>query len=65
MDGESEEEREARIRALWQKLDTKKKGNVDFAALKNGLIRMNHRGYYALTRAAARLTARNSTQGGR
>ena len=35
MDGESREERDARIKALWEQLDTKKKGNVDLPALKN------------------------------
>ena len=43
MDGESREERDARIKALWEQLDTKKKGNVDLAALKNGLTKMKHR----------------------
>lgn len=43
MDGESREERDARIKALWEQLDTKKKGNVDLPALKNGLVKMNHR----------------------
>ncbi|KAL1587480.1 hypothetical protein WHR41_03802 [Cladosporium halotolerans] len=42
MDGESREERDARIRALWEQLDTKRKGNVDLPALKNGLTKMNH-----------------------
>jgi len=42
MDGESREERDARIRALWEQLDTKKKGNVDLPALKHGLEKMNH-----------------------
>ncbi|KAK6435533.1 hypothetical protein LTR95_008276 [Oleoguttula sp. CCFEE 5521] len=42
MDGESKEHRAARIKALWDQLDTKKKGNVDLPALKNGLARMNH-----------------------
>ncbi|GAB7331044.1 hypothetical protein MBLNU13_g02538t1 [Cladosporium sp. NU13] len=42
MDGESREERDARIKALWEQLDTKKKGNVDLPALKNGLVKMNH-----------------------
>lgn len=43
MDGESREERDARIKALWEQLDTKKKGNVDLPALKHGLSKMNHR----------------------
>ncbi|KAM0715920.1 hypothetical protein Q7P37_008434 [Cladosporium fusiforme] len=42
MDGESREERDARIKALWEQLDTKKKGNVDLPALKHGLTKMNH-----------------------
>jgi solute carrier family 25 phosphate transporter 23/24/25/41 len=43
MNGEKKDERDARIRSLWQKLDTKKKGNVDLAALKAGLANINHR----------------------
>ena len=43
MDGESPDEREARLRSLWQKLDTKAKGTLDLEALKNGLSVMNHR----------------------
>lgn len=43
MDGESQQERDARIKALFDQLDTKKKGTLDLPALKNGLIRMNHR----------------------
>lgn len=43
MDGESREERDARIKALWEQLDTKKKGTVDLPALKHGLTKMNHR----------------------
>ena len=42
MDGETQAERDARIEALWEKLDTKKKGNVDLPALKAGLAGMNH-----------------------
>ena len=43
MDGESDAQREARLQQLWSKLDTKKKGTLDFNALKNGLATMNHR----------------------
>nr|POE51910.1 calcium-binding mitochondrial carrier sal1 [Quercus suber] len=42
MDGESEEEQEARLQALWHKLDTKKKGTLDLNALKTGLAKINH-----------------------
>jgi len=40
--GESEEQRERRLRSLWSKLDTKKKGTLDLPALKNGLKQINH-----------------------
>ncbi|KAF2164842.1 hypothetical protein M409DRAFT_24747 [Zasmidium cellare ATCC 36951] len=42
MDGESQAQREARLRSLWSKLDTKNKGTLDYNALKNGLQGMNH-----------------------
>ncbi|EME40444.1 hypothetical protein DOTSEDRAFT_74125 [Dothistroma septosporum NZE10] len=42
MDGESDAQREARLQQLWGKLDTKKKGTLDFNALKSGLATMNH-----------------------
>lgn len=45
MDGESQAQREARLRSLWGKLDTKQKGTLDYNALKNGLQGMNHRMY--------------------
>jgi len=58
MDGESREERDARIKALWEQLDTKKKGNVDLPALKNGLVKMNHREFVCWShRARAPLNA--------
>ena len=58
MDGESREERDARIKALWEQLDTKKKGNVDLPALKNGLVKMNHREFVCRShRARAPLNA--------
>lgn len=43
MDGESQAQREARLRSLWLKLDTKRKGTLDFEALKRGLVAANHR----------------------
>ncbi|CAK1357991.1 Calcium-binding mitochondrial carrier SAL1 [Cercospora beticola] len=42
MDGESQAQREARLRSLWLKLDTKRKGTLDFEALKRGLVAANH-----------------------
>ncbi|KAF2216928.1 hypothetical protein CERZMDRAFT_108814 [Cercospora zeae-maydis SCOH1-5] len=42
MDGESQAQREARLRSLWLKLDTKRKGTLDFEALKRGLLAANH-----------------------
>ena len=46
MDGESDEQREERLRALWNKLDLKRKGSLDLPALKSGLAQMNHRKSY-------------------
>jgi len=40
--GESEAQRDERLRGLWGKLDTKKKGTLDLPALKHGLKQMNH-----------------------
>ncbi|KAM3424626.1 hypothetical protein BST61_g6615 [Cercospora zeina] len=42
MDGESQAQREARLRSLWLRLDTKRKGTLDFEALKRGLVAANH-----------------------
>ncbi|KAK5115598.1 hypothetical protein LTR85_009769 [Meristemomyces frigidus] len=39
---ESRDEQERRLRELWRKLDTKKKGTLDLPALKNGLQQINH-----------------------
>ena len=43
MDGESEGQRKERLRELWLKLDTKRKGFLDMPDLKRGLNQMNHR----------------------
>ena len=43
MDGESPEQREQRLKTLWYKLDTKRKGYLDLSNLKSGLQQMNHR----------------------
>ncbi|TKA75506.1 hypothetical protein B0A55_04658 [Friedmanniomyces simplex] len=42
MDGESTEQREARLRDLWGRLDVRKKGSLDMPALKSGLQSINH-----------------------
>lgn len=42
MDGESSAQRDARLRELWDRLDTKKKGTLDLPALKLGLQNINH-----------------------
>ncbi|EMF09222.1 mitochondrial carrier [Sphaerulina musiva SO2202] len=42
MDGESQAQRDARLRSLWERLDTKKKGTLDYEALKRGLGAVNH-----------------------
>ncbi len=43
MDGESPEQREQRLKALWYKLDRQRKGYLDLSNLKSGLQQMNHR----------------------
>ncbi|KAF2152404.1 calcium dependent mitochondrial carrier protein [Myriangium duriaei CBS 260.36] len=42
MDNESEEQREKRIRSLWNKLDVRKEGSLDVDALKLGLRKLDH-----------------------
>ncbi|KAK1050194.1 hypothetical protein LTS16_003178 [Friedmanniomyces endolithicus] len=42
MDGESTEQRDARLRDLWRRLDVRKKGSLDMPALKSGLQSINH-----------------------
>ena len=43
MEGESESQREERLRSLWRQLDTTRKGYLDMSGLKTGLAKMNHR----------------------
>ena len=43
MDGESPQQREERLKALWYKLDVRRKGYLDLSNLKSGLQQMNHR----------------------
>ena len=49
MDGESEGQRKERLRELWLKLDTKRKGFLDMPDLKRGLNQMNHRKLTVIT----------------
>ncbi|KAK4574468.1 hypothetical protein LTR86_001309 [Recurvomyces mirabilis] len=42
MDGESSQEREARLRALWRRLDTRKQNKLDLPALQDGLRAIDH-----------------------
>ncbi|KAG8628073.1 hypothetical protein KVT40_003946 [Elsinoe batatas] len=42
MDNESEEQREKRIRSLWEKLDVRNEGSLDVVALKRGLKELDH-----------------------
>ena len=39
---ETPRQQEARLKDLWHKLDTKRKGTLDLPALKNGLQQINH-----------------------
>lgn len=43
MDGESPDERDARTRSLWKKLDTQSEGSLDVKAFKKGLKKIDHR----------------------
>ncbi|TKX22003.1 putative mitochondrial carrier protein 12 [Elsinoe australis] len=42
MDKESEEQREKRIRSLWEKLDVQDEGSLDVVSLKRGLKKLDH-----------------------
>ena len=43
MDGEPQDEQDARVESLWHVLDTRKEGQLDLKALKSGLRKLNHR----------------------
>jgi solute carrier family 25 phosphate transporter 23/24/25/41 len=45
VNGETANEFDARVEALWQTLDAPKRGYLDLAGLKKGLNRMDHRAY--------------------
>lgn len=42
MNGESHEHRDQRIQDLWRNLDTREEGQLDLAALKKGLRKIDH-----------------------
>lgn len=64
-DAESDEAQEARLHALWRKLDTKRKGTLDLPALKHGLQQMNHPLKDAETLIRDMLTACDINQDGK
>jgi len=43
MDTETANAQDARVDALWATLDTRKQGQLDLAALKKGLRKLDHR----------------------
>lgn len=43
---ESQNQRDARVEALWRKLDYQRKGELDWKALQRGLKKIDHRQLY-------------------
>lgn len=43
MDNEPDSTQDARVEALWASLDTEGNGQIDLAALKTGLRKLDHR----------------------
>ena len=43
MDDDAANAQDARVQALWETLDTKRKGHIDLDGLKQGLRRLEHR----------------------
>lgn len=41
---ESQNQRDARVEALWRKLDPQGAGELDYKGLQRGLTRIDHRG---------------------
>jgi solute carrier family 25 phosphate transporter 23/24/25/41 len=41
--GESQHERDQRINKLWETLDARREGQIDFKGLKKGLRKIDHR----------------------
>lgn len=45
---ESRDEREKRIKTLWENLDTRKEGDLDFKGFQKGLKKIDHRKLFGL-----------------
>ena len=45
MDGEDQKTRDARVEKLWRVLDTRSEGQLNLNGLKQGLGKIDHRGY--------------------
>lgn len=43
MTGESADERDQRVKNLWDTLDVRREGEIDLNGLKKGLKKMDHR----------------------
>jgi solute carrier family 25 (mitochondrial phosphate transporter), member 23/24/25/41 len=50
MDDDTANAQDARVKALWSTLDTRKQGRLDLIALKRGLNTMGHRSYTRFTK---------------
>ena len=48
MEGEDQGAREARVKRLWKRLDTRNEGRLDANGLKRGLQEIDHRLYFAI-----------------
>lgn len=46
IDRESQRARDARVKGLWDQLDTRKVGHLDLEGLKQGFKRIEHRGTF-------------------
>jgi solute carrier family 25 phosphate transporter 23/24/25/41 len=49
---ESQNERDARVEALWKRLDYQRKGELDWKALQRGLKKIDHRQSHVLAAPA-------------
>lgn len=49
MDPEDQKAQDERVEKLWQTLDTRKEGRLNTQSLKEGLGRMDHRKYFAVS----------------
>lgn len=56
MDGEDQKAQDARVKELWDALDTKHEGRLNLNGLKKGLNKINHRKNMHLTISSSALT---------